>query len=348
MQLTKTIMTVIGARPQFIKAAPLSSAIRNAGMREVIVHTGQHFDAAMSDVFFDELGIPEPDHKLEINSLGHGAMTGRMLEALETVVIQDRPDWLLIYGDTNSTLAGALCASKLGIPVAHVESGLRSYNRAMPEEINRVVADHLSDLLFCPTKSSVQNLTNEGIVKGVHLVGDVMFDATIAATRRAQTRSDILDNLGLQPRTYAVATIHRAENTDNLDRFSQIVRHLEAAAQQHTIVMPVHPRTRKLMDRESLRPAGVRLVDPLGYLDMCWLTHNCTEVITDSGGLQKEAYFHKVPCTTLRDETEWTETIDAGWNRLWTQPNYSGVRRDIADYGDGHASQKIAAILHSS
>jgi UDP-GlcNAc3NAcA epimerase len=345
--MSKKIMTVIGARPQFIKAAPLSLAIRECGMQEVIVHTGQHFDASMSDVFFDELGIPEPAYKLEINSLGHGAMTGRMLEALEGVVAKDRPDWMLIYGDTNSTLAGALCASKLGIPVAHVESGLRSYNRAMPEEINRVVADHLSDLLFCPTTSSVSNLRKEGIQDGVHLVGDVMYDATLAATKRAENRSSVLERLSLTPRTYAVATIHRAENTDDLNRFRRIISYLEAAADRHTIVMPVHPRTRKLMERENLRPAGVRLTDPLGYLDMCWLTHNCAEVLTDSGGLQKEAYFHKVPCTTLRDETEWNETIEAGWNRLWTHSDFIGARGDIADYGDGRAAQKISDILLS-
>lgn len=341
-------MTVIGARPQFIKAAPLSSAIRKHGMQEVIVHTGQHFDASMSDVFFEELGIPKPDYKLEINRLGHGAMTGRMLEALESVILQDRPDWMLIYGDTNSTLAGALCASKLSIPIAHVESGLRSYNRAMPEEINRIVADHLSELLFCPTSSSVRNLRKEGIEHGVYHVGDVMYDATIAATNRAKHQSCILQTLDLIPKGYSVATIHRAENTDDLVRFKRIIDYLETAAQLSPIVMPVHPRTRKLMDQEMLRPRGVRLIEPLGYLDMCWLTYNCAEVITDSGGLQKEAYFHKVPCTTLRDETEWTETVEAGWNRLWTHQKFSGCRKDIEDYGDGCAAQKIADILLSA
>ncbi len=342
------ILTVIGARPQFIKAAPLSEALRSSGFDEVLVHTGQHFDAAMSDIFFDELGLPAPHHHLQINSLGHGAMTGRMLEALETVALAEKPDWMLVYGDTNSTLAGALCAAKLSIPIAHVESGLRSYNRAMPEEINRVMTDHLSSLLFCPTATSVTNLAREGITEGVHMVGDVMYDATIAATHRARERSQILSTLGLAPKSYAVATIHRAENTDNRTRFDAIVRFLEAAAANHPLVMSVHPRTRKLMDREGIVPKGVTTIDPLGYLDMCWLVHNSTEVLTDSGGLQKEAYFHSVPCTTLRDETEWVETIDAGWNRLWTQPAYQQPKRDVPDYGTGNAAAKIVDLLRAA
>jgi len=339
------ILTVIGARPQFIKAAPLSEALREAGLTEIIIHTGQHFDAAMSDIFFDELDIPAPQHNLHINSLGHGAMTGRMLEAIETVALAEQPDWMLVYGDTNSTLAGALCAAKLSIPIAHVESGLRSYNRAMPEEINRVMADHLSTLLLCPTSAAVTNLAKEGITHGVHLVGDVMYDATLSATRRARERSKILDMIGVAPKSYAVATIHRAENTDDLDRFRRIIAFLEDKARDQPLVMSVHPRTRNLMNREGIVPDGITTVDPLGYLDMCWLVTNCTEVFTDSGGLQKEAYFHKVPCTTLREETEWVETISAGWNRLWTAPPSILPRSEITDYGTGEAAAQIARLL---
>lgn len=338
------IFTVIGARPQFIKAAPVSRAIAEAGMSEVIAHTGQHFDALMSDVFFDELDIPKPGYNLEVNSLGHGAMTGRMLEKLEEAMLAEKPDLVLIYGDTNSTVAGALAAAKLNIPVAHVEAGLRSFNRRMPEEVNRVVADHVSALLFCPTQTAVANLAAEGITKGVHAVGDVMYDTTLAAVKRAESRSTIIETMGLTPRGYAVATIHRAENTDDPERFARVVAWLEDAARQTPVVMPVHPRTRKLLASRGLAPAGLTLIDPIGYLDMARLLSQAAAVFTDSGGLQKEAYFHRVPCVTLRDETEWVETIEAGWNRLWTSDSYA-PRRDIADYGDGHSATAIARLL---
>jgi UDP-GlcNAc3NAcA epimerase len=338
------IFTVIGARPQFIKAAPVSRAIAEAGMSEVITHTGQHFDALMSDVFFDELDIPKPGYNLEVNSLGHGAMTGRMLEKLEEAMLAEKPDLVLIYGDTNSTVAGALAAAKLNIPVAHVEAGLRSFNRRMPEEVNRVVADHVSALLFCPTQTAVANLAAEGITKGVHAVGDVMYDTTLAAVKRAESRSTIIETMGLTPRGYAVATIHRAENTDDPERFARVVAWLEDAARQTPVVMPVHPRTRKLLASRGLTPAGLTLIDPIGYLDMARLLSQAAAVFTDSGGLQKEAYFHRVPCVTLRDETEWVETVEAGWNRLWTSDSYA-PRRDIADYGDGHSATAIARLL---
>ncbi len=339
------VLTVVGARPQFIKAAPVSRALSEAGITEVLVHTGQHFDALMSDVFFEELEIPKPAHNLEVNSLGHGAMTGRMLEKLEQVMLAEQPGLVLIYGDTNSTVAGALAAAKLHIPVAHVEAGLRSFNRRMPEEINRVVADHLSALLFCPTATAVANLTSEGITKGVHAVGDVMFDTTLAATVSAKARSAVLQTLGVAPKSYAVSTIHRAENTDDPERFARVVAWLEAAAREQPIIMPVHPRTRNMMTSRGIAPKGVRLVDPLGYLDMAWLVHNATGVFTDSGGLQKEAYFHRVPCVTLREETEWVETVTAGWNRLWTEPNFSMPRREISDYGTGQAAEAIARLV---
>jgi UDP-GlcNAc3NAcA epimerase len=339
------VLTIVGARPQFIKAAPVSHALRAAGIDEILVHTGQHFDALMSDVFFDELDIPKPAFNLEVNSLGHGAMTGRMLERIEETLLATKPDLVLIYGDTNSTVAGALAASKLHIPVAHVEAGLRSFNRRMPEEINRVVADHLSTMLFCPTATAVANLASEGITKGVHAVGDVMFDTTIAAVKRAEGRSNILQTLGLPPHSYAVSTIHRAENTDDPESFKAVVAWLEKAAKDSPIIMPVHPRTRKLMTSRGIEPVGVRLVEPLGYLDMAMLVHNATAVYTDSGGLQKEAYFHRVPCVTLRDETEWVETVEAGWNRLWMTDAYVMPRTEIADYGTGQSATEIARLI---
>lgn len=341
--MTRTLLTVVGARPQFIKAAPVNHALRRiGGVREILVHTGQHFDAAMSDIFFQELDIAPPEHNLEVNSLGHGAMTGRMLEKLEAVMQAEKPDAVMIYGDTNSTVAGALAAAKLHIPVAHVEAGLRSFNRRMPEEINRVMADHLSALLLSPTQTGVDNLKLEGITKGVHHVGDVMYDITLTAVERARSHSTILAREGLVPGAYQVATIHRAENTDDPERFERVLSWLEQAAKTSPVIMPIHPRTRKLLEARGRSLANVRLIAPLGYLDMAWLVNQSAGVMTDSGGLQKEAYFHRVPCTTLRDETEWVETIEAGWNRLWTVETYA-ARRDIADYGSGQASDIIAA-----
>jgi UDP-GlcNAc3NAcA epimerase len=340
----RAILTVVGARPQFIKAAPVTRAVVAAGMREILVHTGQHFAADMSDVFFEELELPAPAHNLGINSLGHGAMTGRMLERLEAVMQAERPDMVVVYGDTNSTMAAALAAAKLHIPVAHVEAGLRSFNRRMPEEINRVVTDHVSTLLFCPTATAVRHLAAEGITRGVHAVGDVMFDVTLKVTEVAERRSRIIETLGLAPRGYAVSTIHRAENTDDRGRLEALLGWLEQMGRRTPVVMPVHPRTRQQLARWDLKPANVRLIDPLGYLDMARLVHHAAAVFTDSGGLQKEAYFHRVPCVTLRDETEWVETVEAGWNRLWAVPDYM-PRREIADYGDGQAADAIARIL---
>jgi UDP-GlcNAc3NAcA epimerase len=344
MPMGLKVVTVLGARPQFIKAAPVSRALRAADIAERIVHTGQHFDAKMSAVFFDELGIPEPAFNLGVNSLGHGAMTGRMLEQIEPILQAEQPDWVLVYGDTNSTIAGGLAAAKLHIPVAHVEAGLRSFNRRMPEEINRVVTDHLSDLLLCPTQTAVDNLAAEGIVRGVHHVGDVMYDATLAALASARSRSRILEELGRQAGTYAVATIHRAENTSDPIQFKKVVDWLREKAKSTPIVMPVHPRTRSLIDSAEPPVEGLQLVDPIGYFDMALLLSGAVSVYTDSGGLQKEAYFHRVPCVTLRDETEWVETVEAGWNRLWNGPDYQ-ARSDIADYGTGDSSAKIASLL---
>jgi UDP-GlcNAc3NAcA epimerase len=342
----RRLLTVVGARPQFIKAAAVSRALKDCGLEEILVHTGQHFDELMSAVFFDELDIPQPKHNLQINGLGHAAMTGRMLEGLEVVMILEKPIIVLVYGDTNSTLAGALAAAKLNIPIAHIESGLRSFNRTMPEEINRVMTDHLSTLLFCPTRVAVGNLATEGITRGVHAVGDVMYDSTLFAIERGKTRSTIVERLGLAPRSYAVATIHRAENTGDPARFARIMTWLEQAAQDHQVVMPVHPRIRKLLTMRGTDLSRVKLIEPLGYLDMTWLVHHAAAVLTDSGGLQKEAYFHRVPCVTLRDETEWVETIEAGWNRLWTSPDYK-ERCPIPEYGTGRSAHTIARHIAS-
>lgn len=339
-----TILAVIGARPQFIKAAPVSRALRaRAGLREIVVHTGQHFDHAMSDVFFEELGLPKPDHHLGINGGGHGDMTGRMMVALEALALSVKPDAVLIYGDTNSTLAGAIVAAKLYIPIAHVEAGLRSFKQ-MPEEINRIVADRVSRWLFCPTDVAVANLKAEGIINGVHNVGDVMYDTTLMMRDRANTQSRILSTLRLEPGRYHLATIHRAENTDNAASLAEVVAYLKGAAGGLPVVLPLHPRTRQAAERFGIDLSGLRIVEPVGYLDMTALLANCSTVLTDSGGVQKEAYFHRKPCITLRDATEWVETVDAGWNRLWKGPDYR-PRRDIDAYGDGHAADKIADIL---
>lgn len=347
MPRQKAVLSVVGARPQFIKAAPVSRALTAAGLRDIIVHTGQHFDPLMSDVFFQELGIPNPSYNLEVNSLSHGAMTGRMLERLEAVMLSEKPDSVVIYGDTNSTVAAALAAAKLHIPIAHVEAGLRSFNRRMPEEINRIVADQLSELLLCPTRAAVENLAAEGIKAGVFHVGDVMYDTALFATEQARAQSNILTRLGLTPRGYRVATIHRAETTDDTVKFAAVLAWLEALplTDGGPIIMPLHPRTRKLLDATGRVLRDVTVIDPLGYLDMTWLVHNSSGVLTDSGGLQKEAYFHRVPCVTLRDETEWVETIESGWNRLWMTPSFSLPRREITDYGTGNSAAAIATLV---
>ena len=346
------ILTVVGARPQFVKAASVSRAIaQTPGLSEVMVHTGQHHDADMSDVFFADLRIPPPARHLGVHGGGHGDMTGRMLAALETVMEAEKPDWTLVYGDTNSTLAGALAAAKLHVPVAHVEAGLRSFNRAMPEEINRVLTDHMSALLLCPTGAAIANLRREGIEDGargvrVRHVGDVMHDAALDAMRavREDGASDLLDRLGVRPGAFALATLHRAENTDDPQRLAAALDYLKAQAATMPAVLPLHPRTRKAADRWGLDLSGLTVIGPVGYFDMARLLDSCALVLTDSGGLQKEAYFFRKPCVTLRDETEWVETVEAGWNRLWRGPDYA-PRRDVADYGDGDAAGKIVALL---
>jgi UDP-GlcNAc3NAcA epimerase len=340
------ILTVIGARPQFVKAAVISRAIlAHGGVKEILVHTGQHFDPNMSEVFFSQMGIPRPDHMLSVSGGGHGEMTGRMMIALEPVMIAEKPDVLLVYGDTNSTLAGAINAAKLHIPIAHVEAGLRSFDRTMPEEINRIVTDHTSDLLFAPTSLAVQNLKNEGITKGVHMVGDVMYDSTIMMTEAGHINSKIVDELGLIDGEYVMATLHRQSTTDEPGALQKAVDFIVSAADGKKVILPLHPRTRQAAARNSVNLEKLTIIDPIGPIDMHRLLVSCAGVFTDSGGVQKEAYFHKKPCVTLRDTSEWVETIDAGWNRLWTQGDYITPRRDIPDYGDGKASEKIIAEI---
>ncbi len=312
------ILTVVGARPQFIKLAPFSKVLRENGVNEIIVHTGQHYDENMNDLFFKELEIPEPDYNLGIGSGNHGEQTGKMLIEIEKIILKENPDLVIVYGDTNSTLAGALAASKLHIKLAHVEAGLRSFNKRMPEEINRVLTDHVSDILFCPTQTAVENLKNEGITKGVYLVGDVMFDALLHFSKISDMKSNILERLNIKPKEYYLATIHRAENTDDHERLKNI---LTAFSKMNEIVVfPIHPRTRKMINYyglgDLLENDNIKLIDPVGYLDMLKLEKNAKSILTDSGGVQKEAFWLKVPCITLRDETEWIETVNLGWNRL--------------------------------
>lgn len=335
------IVTVVGARPQFVKAAPVSKAFHShPAVEEVLVHTGQHHDAAMSAVFFEELGIPAPRHHLAISGGTHGEMTGRMLLALERVLQEEKPSAVVVYGDTNSTLAGALAAAKLHIPIAHVEAGLRSFNRAMPEEVNRVVTDHLSDLLLAPTKVAMANLEREGLAGLAVHVGDVMMDVAIAAAEVAARRATVLQDLALEPGEFVLVTLHRAENTDDESRLARLFEFVRDESAARRIVLPIHPRTARAVERAHISLAGIDVIKPLGYLDMVAAVRVAACVITDSGGLQKECYFHKTPCITLREETEWVETVEAGWNRLWQGGAYR-ERQQIEDYGDGHAAAAI-------
>lgn len=356
------IVTIVGARPQFIKAAAVSRVMRDRhaqSIDEIIVHTGQHYDHNMSKVFFDELDIPLPGHNLEISGGNHGAMTGRMLEAVESVLLAERPDWVLIYGDTNSTLAGALAAAKLHIPVAHVEAGLRSFNMRMPEEVNRVLADRVSSLLFCPTDTAVSNLKAEGVTAGVHNIGDVMYDVALFYRERARQQSRALEQLGVIGGRFALATCHRAENTDNVERLSGIVAALGEISATMPVILPLHPRTRKLLTDTGLanRLGTVKVVEPLPFLDMIALEQAATVILTDSGGVQKEAFFYGVPCITMRDETEWVETVTTGANQLvgasapailaaFEASAKAGKKETHAmPYGDGDAAGKIVSLL---
>jgi UDP-N-acetylglucosamine 2-epimerase len=381
------VISVVGARPQFIKLAPLVKTISNAGGRieHVIVHTGQHYDYNMSKVFFNELGLPEPDHHLGVGSGEHGVQTGLMLQKIEDVLAKEKPDRVIVYGDTNSTLAGALAGAKLHISVDHVEAGLRSFNREMPEEINRALTDHCSSILFCPTENAVENLRKEGftniagdgkLVEGsfkppsfsaddplVVNVGDIMYDSFLLCLDIAEKRSDIVKKFGLEPKNYCLATVHRAENTDDKDRLKSILEALSEISDEVRIVFPVHPRTRKAikeLGKAVKVPGTLHLMDPIGYFDMLILEKNAKIIFTDSGGMQKEAYFSKVPCVTLRDETEWVETVASGWNVLAgadkdliikrtdgvKSADRSGANQSI--YGDGNASGKLLNVVRNA
>ena len=347
------IVSIVGARPQFIKAAAVSRKLREAH-QEILLHTGQHYDYEMSGVFFDGLELPRPDVCLEVGSGTHGAQTGNMLKAIEEVLLTERPDYVLVYGDTNSTLAGALAASKLSIRLAHVEAGLRSFNRKMPEEINRVVTDHVSNLLLCPSDTAVENLAAEGITRNVHQVGDVMLDVLNWAKERADAKGrEVLEQFGVKKQGYLLATIHRSENTDDVERLSEILKAFNAV--DEPIIFPVHPRSRKMMNEMGFRPGrNLKLTEPIGYVDMVALTGSARCVMTDSGGLQKETFWLGVPCLTIRNETEWVETVTCGWNVLVGKKlnHLADMVKSIAPppdrpslYGDGAAAAKCVQLL---
>jgi len=348
----KTVASIVGARPQFIKSAPVSRALA-PHFKELLIHTGQHYDYGMSEIFFSEMEMRPPDFNLAVGGGGHSEQTGRMLIELEKVFAQVQIDCVLVYGDTNSTLAGALVAAKAGIPLAHVEAGLRSYNRAMPEEVNRVLTDHMSNMLFCPTDAAVENLAKEGISNGIHRVGDVMYDALLHNLGIARNRSKVLFELGLKKGAYALVTVHRAANTDDLARMSSILSAISALPTR--VVFPVHPRTRKMIQEWGLTAGtNVSLIEPQGYFDILVLQENANCILTDSGGMQKEAFLLGVRCITLREETEWVETVSSGWNTL-TGVDEGMIRRAFeswhpqgeqpALYGDGHAAEQICEIL---
>ncbi|OOG66258.1 UDP-N-acetylglucosamine 2-epimerase (non-hydrolyzing) [Rhodanobacter sp. B04] len=351
------IITIVGARPQFIKAAVVSRAFANqrSDVQELIVHTGQHYDANMSDVFFDELDIPRPKHHLGIGGGTHGQNTGRMIEKIEALLLTEQPDWMLVYGDTDSTLAGALAACKLHVPVAHVEAGLRSYNRRMPEEINRLLTDHVASLLLVPSERARCNLHNEGISgPKVQVVGDVMYDAALYYLKKARRPTvPVLDNL--VENEFVLCTIHRAENTDDVTRLTNILSGL--AALPTAVILPLHPRTRARMTSSGIEfPANVRVIEPVGYLEMVWLEAHCRLVLTDSGGVQKEAYFHGKPCITLRDETEWVELVEIGANCIvgasaaaleaaYERMLSGHISTTVQPYGKGRAAELVVKAL---
>lgn len=350
------IVTIIGARPQFVKASVVSKALRAAGTQEILVNTGQHYDDNMAKIFFEEMAIPKPDYNLGVGSGTHAAQTSASLVGIEKVILAEKPDYLLVYGDTNATLAGALAASKLHVKLIHVEAGLRSYNKDMPEEINRRVTDVLSDVLFVPTKLAASNLEKEGIVRGVHIVGDVMVDALFQYTRIAESNSDVLNRLGLIEKDFLLMTIHRPSNADHNERLAAILE--QVANTNLPAIFPVHPRSRdRVQALIGNTPGQIRLIDPVGYLDMMLLEKYAKMVVTDSGGVQKEAYLHKTPCLTVRAETEWVETVNDGWNYLVGDdlPRISALINHYPEpvswslhYGDGQTAQRITSFLLDS
>lgn len=349
------LVTILGARPQFVKAATVSRELKKVGVHEVIVHTGQHFDANMSQIFFDEMEIPQPDYNLEISGLNHGAMTGRMLEKIEEVLVKEKPEYVLVYGDTNSTLAGALAASKLHIPVAHVEAGLRSYEMRMPEEVNRILTDRISSILLCPTTTAIKNLEAEGYKNfncKVVLSGDVMFDAVQYYQSKIESHSTIIEKENLTHKPFVLATLHRAENTNDAKRLLEICDAFNEINQKVKVVLPLHPRTKSFLANQNIQ-LNAHIIDPVGYFDMLALLKNCKMVLTDSGGLQKEAYFFEKFCITLRDQTEWTELLEAGVNvlagadrkkivNLFNDNISQVIKPKEGLYGRGHAASIIA------
>ena len=354
------ILTVVGARPQFVKAAALSRELKAQSIQEILVHTGQHFDKNMAEIFFEEMEIPKPDYNLGINSLSHGAMTGRMIEAIENVLINEKPNAMVVFGDTNSTLAGALAASKLHIPVAHIEAGLRSFNMKMPEEINRILTDRISDYLFCPTSTAIENLKKEGFENfNAKIInsGDVMYDVALFYSRVSEKKSTVISKLKLKSKPFILATLHRQENTDDLSRLCAITDAFNELAKQFEIVLPLHPRTQKIIQKEKI-PLHFKPVEPVGYLDMIELLKKCSFVITDSGGLQKEAFFFEKHCLITRDETEWTELVDLNYNFLVGSNTKKIINAAnlvlkmnndfrIKPYGNGNAAKQIVETLKS-
>jgi len=359
------LITIIGARPQFIKAAMVSRAIhqhntkKGNAITELLLHTGQHYDENMSEIFFTQMNIPLPTWQLQCGNGRHGEMTGQMLSGIENILIEEKPDYVMVYGDTNSTLAGALAASKLNIPVVHVEAGLRSFNRQMPEEINRILTDHIATLLCCPTYASIRHLANEGIRDGVYHVGDVMYDAALIFGQIADSSSRILETLRVTSKQFRLCTVHRAENTDNEERMRQICTALtEISSESCPVIIPLHPRTRNYLIKYNMLSSlesrkGIHFTQPLSFLDMVMLEKHAATILTDSGGVQKEAYFHHTPCITLREETEWVETVEAGWNQI---AGYKTIdilhciethpaRKEISEYGTGHAAESIVNLL---
>lgn len=356
------IATIIGTRPQFIKACVLSSHISSVyadQVSETIIHSGQHFSANMSDDFLKELSITAPIVRLSFNASRHGHMTAEMLSQFESYLIKNKPDYVLVYGDTNTTLAGALAAAKLMIPILHVEAGLRSYNKTMPEEINRVLTDHLSQLLFCPTKQAVTNLSKEGITEGVHIAGDVMYDLYIQNEHRFKLHQRLLKAYAIKPNNYILATCHRAENTNHIEKLKRIISALIQLSNNIDVVFPVHPRTQKVIEQHKLLETqhGIKIIPPLGYIDMLSLQKNAKLIITDSGGMQKEAFFAKTPCLTIRDETEWHETLLEGWNvlvnvendnimdEIYKQLDFDITQKQSQNFGDGSAADKIIKAI---
>lgn len=363
------IITIVGARPQFIKAAMISKAIDSYNhsrlisqqITEIIIHTGQHYDDNMSGIFFDQLDMTKPQYNLGVGSGNHGQQTAKMLEAIENIMIEEIPDWVIVYGDTNSTLAGALAASKLNIPIAHIEAGLRSFNRKMPEEINRIVTDHVSNCLFVPTKTAYKNLLNEGFqLEQIYNVGDVMYDATEYYRNIAKKSNSILKEINLETKSYILATIHRAENTNNASKIRTIMEGLSMVAETTNVVLPLHPRTRNiLINQPQFRKlmGKIHLIEPVGYFDMLILESNACVIVTDSGGVQKEAYFHKVPCVTLREETEWIELVDLGWNLVVPPNDATIIKNSIVEriattgeysrniFGEANSADLIIKIL---